>query len=252
MNKSTIKTLEIIELISGSNEAMTTTEIATKLSLPMTTTYDIIKSLMEKGYVQYKNKFQKTYELVPFKILEISDRVLEKIDSDKIIKNEILKLSKEFNETVFFAKPIEDEVVYFSKIESSRSVRTTAVLGSKNPMYCTGLGKAILTTYSDEEIKKYLKRTELVKRTSYTITEPKIFLEDIKKAKKRGYAIDYREGETHLLCVAAPIMNHEEVIGAISLTGMFQDLEEEDIEKRGVTIRDTAKNISKKLGYQIN
>lgn len=252
MNKSTLKTLEIIEIISMSNEAMTTTEIAAKLSLPVTTTYDIIKSLMEKGYVQYKSKVQKTYELAPFKILEVSNRVLEKIDTDKIIKDEILKLSKEFNETVFFAKPIEDEIVYFSKIESSRSVRTTAVLGSKNPMYCTGLGKAILSTYSDEEIKKYLRRTELVEKTSYTITNPEIFLKNIKEARERGYAIDYREGETHLLCVSAPIMNHEEVIGAISLTGMIQDLEEKDINKRGAVIRNTAMNISKKLGCQIN
>lgn len=252
MNKSTLKTLEIMELLSDSKDGMTTSEIALQLNLPVTTAHDIIKSLKEKDYIQYKNESLKKFELNPIKILEISSRVLRKIDSDQIVRDEIKKLSVHFNETVFYAKGIDNEVVYFAKMESSKSVRTTAILGSKNPMYCTGLGKAILSTYSDEDIGKYILFTNLEKKTQFTLTNPEELYNDIKNTQERGYSIDMREGENHLLCVASPIQNSKRVIGAISITGLYQDLTDEDIKIRGEKVKEVAANISKKLGYQNN
>lgn len=252
MNKSTLKTLEIIELLSEVKDGMTTSEIASQLKIPVTTTHDIIKALKEEEYIQYKSETLKKFELNPIKFLGISSKVLGKIDSDQIVRDEIRKLSLYFNETVFYAKGIANEVVYFAKMESSKSVRTTAVLGTKNPMYCTGLGKAILSTYSDEEIEKYVLFTKLDKKTDFTLTNPEELFNDIKKTQELGYSIDKREGENHLLCVASPIRNNKRVLGAISITGLYQDLTDEDVKVRGEKVKEVALNISKKLGYQNN
>lgn len=138
-------------------------------------------------------------------------------------------------------------MLYLSKMESSKTVRTTAVLGSRKSFYYTGLGKAILSTYSEKDLDEYIARTKLEPRTDYTIIEPEKLKEDILGAKRRGYSTDYREGDIEVSCVAAPIYQEGKIFGAISLAGLYTTIDEEETKRRGKKIKDTAEKISEIL-----
>lgn len=249
MNKSSLKTLKILEEISFSKKGLTASELTKELKYPRSTIRDILMSLIEMGYITCEIGSKKVYLPKVSKLIFLTNQATSQIDEMNIIKAPLECLSKKYNDTVFYAKEENDEVAYFSKIEGEKNVRTTAILGSRRPLYCTGLGKAILSTYDEIHIMDYLKKIEILPVTDYTILDKNLLLKDIIESNKRGYSIDSREGENHLLCVAAPIRNANKVIGAISLTGFHSEINSEELKERGEEIKKVALEISEKIGF---
>lgn len=183
---------------------MTITQLSKELEIPRSTVDDIVKALVSKKYLYCSDESLKLYQLGN-KIFELSLKMRDKREVLDIVTPFLKELVDEFNDTLFFGLKDGDDVLYLSKMESSKTVRTTAVLGSRKPFYYTGLGKAILSTYSEKDLDEYIARTKLEPRTDYTIIEPEKLKEDILGAKRRGYSTDYREGDIEVSCVAAPI-----------------------------------------------
>src|SRR5699024_3576227 len=129
-------------------------------------------------------------------------------------------LMQQVDETVFMAVLSDDELVYVAKIDSNRSIRTTAHPGAKRPLYCTGLGKACLTFLPEPKRKRILDCSEFKKMTHKTITDRKTLARQLQSCKKRGYSIDDEESDGGLYCLAAATFGRDEqVIAAIRLAG---------------------------------
>ena len=93
------------------------------------------------------------------------------------------------------------------------------ILGEHAPMYCTGLGKALLAFMPEEEQLKYAP-DEFVKFTENTLTSKEELLEDLRRIRERGYSIDNMEHEYGVACVAVPIFGHDGTpVAAISISG---------------------------------
>lgn len=68
-------------------------------------------------------------------------------------------------------------------------------IGMRRPLYCTGVGKAILATRGDEEVLQCWEESERVPCTPYTITRKDAFLREIAQIRQQGYAMDNEENE---------------------------------------------------------
>ena len=149
---------------------------------------------------------------------------------------------------MFFGVRSDHEVVYICKAEPENPIITTATVGTKNPMYCTSLGKAILA-FSDEDTKQQvMNRIKYRKKTEQTILSKEAFEKELEKVKAKGYALDAREVEDHMECVGAPVFGPDgTVLGAISVSSLYKPTE--DYEALGVVVRDKAAAVSKNLGY---
>lgn len=241
MNKSTLKTLEIIEIISKSEKGLTISEISKELELPRSSVDDIVKALIKKNYLYC---FEEKKYILGNKILEIALTMKSQRNIVDIANPFLKELNKKYNDTVFLALKDEDYVLYLSKIESTKNIKITAMLGSRKSLYYTGLGKAILSTYTEQELEEYIQRIKFVSRTKYTIVNPEELRKSLKEAKIKGFSKDYREGDEYISCVAAPIFQEGSVIGAISIAGLYNKVSEEELEKRGEDIKEIAKQIS--------
>jgi DNA-binding IclR family transcriptional regulator len=114
-----------------------------------------------------------------------------------------------------------DELVYLDKRESTRNLRVvmSSRTGSHAPLYCTGIGKVLLSGMSDSQFRDYLKTARFVKYTEYTLDGAQELLTEIDEIKKRGYAEDREEHEEGVYCVAAPVFNTDgETIAAFSVS----------------------------------
>jgi len=120
-------------------------------------------------------------------------------------------------------------------------------------MYCTGLGKSILACYCKEEVERIFDKTNIVKLSDHTITDINVLLKDLEATRKRGYAIDDREGNNDVYCIAAPIIGSEgKPIAAISVAMMYSMRTDALVEDLGTTISSYALTISRKMGYTGN
>ena len=149
LNRTTQRTVEILKLVSKNPEGITLDEICEKLSLPKTSAYDIVTTLAEMGMVNVDRGQRQRYT-IGLTAYRIVINYTNNLDFISVTEPELKAFAKTVGKTVFFGVRSDHEVVYICKAEPENPIITTATVGSKNPMHCTSLGKAILA-YSDPE-----------------------------------------------------------------------------------------------------
>ena len=249
--QSVDRALQILECFSKQEKELGVTEIANILSLHKSTVFGLLATLENRGYMEQSSSNGK-YKL-GMKLFELGTQVHENIDLAAIANPYLNELVKKYNETVHLAINHEGQVVYIDKVEGTASMRMYSQLGKRPPMYCTGLGKAILAFMPQKYINNYLSHEELTKLAANTITSTEGMRKELEKIRKQSYSIDNEEIEDGLRCVASPIFNYKgEVAGALSIAGPTSRMTKERMKELPDLIKETAGQISKKLGYKNN
>lgn len=244
-SRTATRTIRILELISERPKGITLTEISNELDIPVSSTIDILRSLLDTNMVEIIEERSKLYSIgaMAYSIGSAYIRNSTIIDKAKPIIEEIGSI---LNKTVFLGKVINDKITYVYKYEPDNILVATCPIGSSNHLHCTALGKSILA-YDDLLLEEVLKKP-LVKKTKHTITDKDALLEELAKVRERGYAIDNLEQSEHLICIGAPIFDStNKPIAALSVTSFFKmDI---NVELEADLIKKKAEIISEKLGY---
>lgn len=180
--------------------------------------------------------------------LKLSNALLKRMNIREIAYPFLRRLADQTGETTHLVVQSGLRVVYIDKVESSRTIRIHSDVGTANPMYCTGVGKALLA-YSPETVIRQVINEGLKPYTKYTLTTEEALREDLEKTRIRGYSIDYEEHEADLRCVGAPVFNHlGEVAASISIAGPKWRMSDDRLPELGALVRETALEITRKLG----
>jgi DNA-binding IclR family transcriptional regulator len=92
------------------------------------------------------------------------------------------------------------------------------------------MGKAILSTFSDDELASYIEQTTLEKVAPNTITDKDRLLQDIKLTKERGYALEDRENQPDVVCVGFALVKNDKLFGALSISAPKYRVKQKDLE----------------------
>lgn len=182
-------------------------ELSKKLELNKTTVHRILNSLIYMGYVKQDSVSLK-YSLT-FKIWEVANQLLTKIDMVDIARPHLKKLVEDSGETVHLVEKNGVNAVYIDKVESyTNSVRLVSKVGESIPLYCSGVGKAILADMEDDAIRAIWKSSQIQKLTDHTIISLDEFMKKITQIRKLGYALDDEENEMGVRCIAACLRDY--------------------------------------------
>jgi len=242
------KGLNLLEVLAQSAEGMTAVELADSVGVHKTTAYRYLNTLLQAGYIQ-KNG-DASYHLGN-KILELSSQLLRRMPLRETAHPFLVKLSAETQKTVHLCVLDGHDVIYIDKVENQRSLPMISRIGSRAPAYCTGVGKALLSSLPTDQVVSLLQGITLEKRTATTITDSMQLLEELKQTAERGYAIDNGEHEDGIKCFAAPIKEFGgDIAGAISLTGLKREFDSEDVRMMMIeAIKKMGMLISQALGW---
>lgn len=116
------------------------------------------------------------------------------------------KLRDEIEETVNLGILEGEFVRYVEVAESSRTVRMSNPSGSRDPLYCTALGKAIAADLPASQVRELMEQVELTARTPRTITSIDEYLTELGRVRRERYAVDDCENEVDGRCVAVAIL----------------------------------------------
>lgn len=216
MSNTIKKAFEIVKLIEKNQGKYTLTDIVKALGINKTTAFRNLKTLEELNILE---KINNLYYL-GISLFEMGSKVyLKQIIIEKI--HPILrKLSEEVNETVNLAKIHNSMVLYLDKIESRRSLQIQSSIGDTLPLYCTSLGKSILSILPENEMMEIIKNISFEKTTNKTISNKIKLIEQINEIKLRGYSVDDEEFEEGLICISVPLyLKNHNFYGSISLSG---------------------------------
>lgn len=145
---------------------------------------------------------------------------------------------------------IEDgEVVVVSQVESREIMRAITRVGGRVPMSNSGMGKAILATFSSEEVAAAVAIRGMHHFTAKSIQRMSDLRSNLDRVRSNGYAVDDEEYQLGLRCIAATVYNtHSEVLCAISVSGLTARLTNERVEPIGEVVAQIAGDLTNALG----
>lgn len=241
-----VRALEIIDFIASKKET-SFTEIFSQLGLPKSTTYQILTTLSDQGYVRRQGDSTK-YSL-GFKLFELGNRAVARIDIRAEAMPILRELVERTNETCHLGILDGTEGVYLAKVEGTRPVRIYSWEGKRLFLHCTAMGKALLAWQPPEKFKGLIERIELTRPTERTITDRKKLVEHLEMVSERGWTLDDQENEADIRCVAAPIHNIEgEVSAAISISGLASQFNGEYLNELSKIVRAACEKLSQRIG----
>lgn len=242
------RTLDIIELLATSQQGMGVTEIGLKLQLHKSTVHRLINALVQRGYIE---KDQKTgiYK-IGLKFVEISSLHLHQLE----LKTEAAPIMRHLAEMTGLVTHLaildETDVVYIEKVDVVQSFRLYSHIGRRIPVYCSALGKVLLSGQSAARQKQVLQSINYIPYTENTIQDQEALLTELKKTNQRGWAVDDEEHEPGIRCIAAPVKDFtRKVIAGLSISGDRSILSKQQEERISSMVVEAAEAISKRLGF---
>ncbi len=247
---SILRALQILECFMDSDTEWTLKALVDHLGLPTTTVFRQVSTLAEQRYLE-QDPIRKSYRPGP-RLLLLSSAILRQSDLRRTARPELERLSDTVQETINLSMLLEHDIFYLDKVETHRSIVCNTQVGSRAPAYATSGGKAMLACQSETYIDGYCQWMTQAARplTANTIIDPEQLRRELSFARLHGYAMDNGEIEEGLICVAAPIcdMNHK-AVGAVSISGPDYRMQA-DQELMIREVRQTARNISRLLGFR--
>jgi DNA-binding IclR family transcriptional regulator len=212
------RALTILNKLSEYPDGIQITRLSEQVRLTKSTIHRLLATLSSMNYV-VKDEETDKYKL-GLQVLFLSRNLLNNSDIVTVSKPFLEKLSQEVNETVHLCIEDRGEVVYIDKIESTQTIRMYSRVGSRAPMYCTGVGKILLSDKNPDVFEEIVSKINFIPKTPSSITSKEQFIEEIEKVKSQGYALDNAENEIVLRCIAAPIFDHKgKIIASFSISG---------------------------------
>jgi len=248
--QTVLKALDVLECFVGNHRALTIAQIAANCQLSRPTAYRLVTTLARRGYLS--TTADGRYRLGP-KVLGLARSLLDYVALPTIARPILAKLAHQVGETVYLGVLDGMEVLYLDKHETPQSARMYSVVGTRNPLYCTALGKALLAFLPPKEQEELISRLSLIKRARNTRTTRAALLADLELTRSRGYAVDDVENEEGIRCVAAPLLNADHYpIAAISVSGPEGRLTIERIASVAPHVCAAAEQIAAQLGFRGN
>lgn len=242
--KSLGKALEILEIFSEQPCEYGVSDLARKTGLPKSSIHNILSTFSFYGFLQYNKKTQ-MYQL-GYKALELGNTFQKKDYFISVLQPFMSEISEQTDECVFLAKQSGSRVVYLDALYPENTFGRN-IIGVKAPMYCTGIGKAMLAFCDDAFIADILA-SPLETYTAYTLIDRNALMNEILSIRKNGYAVDNMEHEFGIKCVAVPIFSlNGELLGGLSVSGPSLRFPPETIEKYSELLKNVAQEVKKYL-----
>jgi len=246
INKSVVRAIHILNLLSKNRE-LTLSELSDFLQIPVSSTSDILKALIEEQMIEIANTRAKTYK-IGIKNHLFGNAYLANLNIVEIASPILDELADQTKYVVFLAKLFEDSVLYLHKSSplSDAEFISSCQVGMKTNLTTSALGKAMLA--HNEWLLEKLLRSPLPKQTEFSITSPAKLRAELEEIRTKNYARDMFENDERIACVGFPIYNQGgRVDHAISISGWFK--ETRNMEREIELGKKCAQNISFRLGY---
>ena len=247
LTSGVIRTIAILETLSQ-YQHINLENLAKETKLPKATLLRFLSTLVSLGYV-YRDPTD-LYSLT-LKLFSLGSHGLEHIDFISLANPVAQKLCTELGETVHIGVLEGKTAVYVLKKESSFTIRMYSRVGKTIPLYCTAIGKVLLSDMTEHELQQYLGKVPLKAFTPNTIRDEQSLRSELEKVRNQLWASDDEEHEMGTLCIGAPIRDYTgRAIAAMSVSWPLFRFDPENKKRIVASILSECNNLSKLLGWE--
>jgi len=245
-NSGLARGLNVVSAIAESKIPLRFADLQSKLEFPKATLHRLLSSLQLEGMVRLDESSQ-TYR-VGYRLLELANMAWKQSDVRELAYPMMLDLAEVSSESVQLAVLVDSNAVYLSQVESEQSIRYTVSVGDKSPVYCSGVGKAMLAMLPDDQQDTLIQSLEFKRYTQQTITSPALLRRQLSEIRKTGFAMDNEEHQHGVCCVASAIVDSLGMpVAAISVTAPTFRVNESNFQDWGRRVAKASDAIAQRL-----
>ncbi|MBL3668349.1 helix-turn-helix domain-containing protein [Streptomyces sp. M2CJ-2] len=206
--------LAVIRAFDGERRELTLSDVARICDLTRAAARRFLLTLADLGYVTTDGRL---FRLTP-RVLELGYAYLAGSSLPDIAEPHLEELVAEVRESSSLCVLDGDDIVYVSRVPTTRIMTATITVGTRFPAHVTSVGRVLLAHLPDEQLDRHLARCELRPLTPRTIVSPPQLRAELQRVRKQGYAIMDQELEVGLRTVAAPVRDGDgTVVAAVNI-----------------------------------
>ncbi|MFF2272387.1 IclR family transcriptional regulator [Agromyces sp. NPDC058136] len=243
MSQSVTRAARIIDAIAA--DPRTVAELAEEFGLHRSTMFRELQALEQVGWVRKRGSGRYT---LGTRLAALSKQALDSLDLREVGAEHVRRLQRRTGNTVHLAALMDRSIVYVDKAEDESGVRMYSRIGRAVIPYCSAVGKAILADLDRSGRDAVLDGVVWQRYTELTIDSRERLDRELAITAARGYAVDDREFEAFVNCIAVPIHGPMGVVGALSVTAIRMVADLERLKAELPAMRETAELIARELG----
>src|ERR1700751_5267905 len=241
------RALLIIETLAEDNEGYRLSDLAVRTGLSTSTLHRLLATLEKRPFVQsdrYESKWH-----VGAQSFAVGATFTRRRHFVAQAMPYLRKLRDQTRETANLAVVDDESIIVLTRIESREIMRSLTKVGGRVAMVASGVGKAALATYPDEDVSAIIRRHGMPRPTEKSIIGGRVLSREPAAVRRQGYAVDNEEARMGLRCVAAVVFNDcSEPLAAISVSGMTSRVTEERLPELGKAVREVAAELTAAIG----
>src|SRR5882672_11103593 len=245
--QSVDRALQIIETLAEDDEGYRLSDLAVRTGLSTSTAHRLLTTLERRRVVQFDRTRSKWH--VGARSFTVGATFVRRRNFTAQAVPYLRKLRDLTRETANLAVVDDEFIIVLTRMESREIMRSLTKVGGRVAMVASGVGKAVLATYSDADVSAIIHHHGMPRLTEKSIVRPGDLFKELEKIRRQGFSIDDEEACMGLRCIAAVVYNDcGEPLAAISVSGMTSRLTDDRLPQLGQTVREVAAELTVALG----
>jgi IclR family acetate operon transcriptional repressor len=237
----------IIETLAEDDEGYRLTDLAVRTGLSPSTVHRLLTTLEKRRFVQFDRDDSIWH--IGAKSFAVGSTFVRRRNFVTEALPYLRKLRDQTRETANLAVVDDGAMIVLTRIESREIMRSVTKVGGRVPMVASGLGKALLSTYCEEEVFAIIRRDGMPRLTSNSIVRAGDLCKSLHEIRQQGYSVDDEEAMIGLRCVSALVYDdRSEPLAAISVSGKASRVPRDRFPVLGKLVREVAAELTMALG----
>lgn len=197
------KSMLMLEAVSNHPEGITLTNLCKEIDIPKGSAHALLSTFVNMGYLRRDQRTSLYY--INLKTFEVGARFVENNRHFRYAREVLENIVSRTGETAHMAVLDGTDVVYISKFDYSHAIRMVSIIGRRIPAHATAIGKALLSGYSNDEIRAMYQGKSLERLTENTVVDLDMLIEQLDRARLVGYTSEREESTRGIECVGVAV-----------------------------------------------
>lgn len=236
--------LAVLRFLASSTTPVGVTRIARDLGLHASTCFNLLKTLVHEGLVNFDEP-TKTYT-IGLGLVELAKGSLEQTSYVRMVHPYLQEVAAHHRVTAtLWHRTRGDRVVLLDRADNESTIRVHMSVGQRLPMYLAALGRCMAAhaDLSTDELRLKFQQLRWENGPSF-----EQYLSEVEAVRQCGYAVDNGSYVKGVTTVSSAVLDADKrPIMAISAVGFSGQLDKAAIEALGELLKARADRVSRAL-----
>ncbi|MGO4327867.1 IclR family transcriptional regulator [Cupriavidus sp. 2TAF22] len=186
------RAMAVFEVFARERRELSNSDMARLLSLPESSTSDLLHTLHSLGYLMRTTRSRRFYP--SGRLFDVARQIAENDPLSTVAQEAVEQVGGKTNESVYFGV-LDTAAVKVVAVQPSRQpLRYIIEVGSRAALHASALGKGLLSLLPPEEARAMLANSNLRPLTEHTVVDIDTLMAQVARGARRGWHEAREEG----------------------------------------------------------